>query len=462
MDAALDRSSVVVDGAAGEGAVSVWWRPQNVFLVFMLIFGSAMVFITPPLQAPDEPGHFYRIWQLSEGILLSHDYGADIPKSIHRLVDSYYFQLVNQTANRISWREQWEDFHKPLNAKDVEFQQCMGGALYSPVPYLPQSIGVFVARSLNWAPIGVLYAGRLGGVIGYALLGWLSIRILPVLKWPACIAMTGPMAVFIAAALSADPMSTAIATLTVALSLRMILAAKPPGRGVAIGLGLSVLALALCKPAYLPVALLVWVVPGRNWNSRFWWAWPASIFAVAVVTIMAWSAVTHPMGVREISGGVPPEQFHYVMYHPGTYLANVGRTFWRDYVIVLEEGVGGLGWLDAGMARPFDHVYVAAVIWVVLCYGERFSLPFRGRLAAAVGVVGSFFMITFANYLIWTPPKARFTEGLQGRYFLPLVVLFFVVIQRRGRYAIVPKWVAVGMTGCILLAYWTLLERYYL
>ena len=71
-------------------------------------------------------------------------------------------------------------------------------------------------------------------------------------------------------------------------------------------------------------------------------------------------------------------------------------------------------------------------------------------------------MITFADYLVWTSPKARYTDGLQGRYFLPLVLLFFVVIQRPGRYPIVPKWITLGIIGCILFAYWTLLERYYL
>lgn len=37
------------------------------FLFIFLLFGTLMVFLTPPFQVPDEINHFYRAWQVSTG-----------------------------------------------------------------------------------------------------------------------------------------------------------------------------------------------------------------------------------------------------------------------------------------------------------------------------------------------------------------------------------------------------------
>ena len=39
--------------------------------------------------------------------------------------------------------------------------------------------------------------------------------------------------------------------------------------------------------------------------------------------------------------------------------------------------------------------------------------------------------IFLASYLGWTPPCATFIDGVQGRYFLPIVPLAFLVISAR-------------------------------
>jgi len=261
---------------------------------------------------------------------------------------------------------------------------------------------------------------------------------------------------------SADPMTIAIAFLATALCLRMILAPEPPPIVIAIGLGLTMLALALSKPAYIPLLLLLAVVPARNWNTQRSWLWPVGIAALSLLTAAAWSAAVHPMSVREPGGGIPPEQLRYVLHAPGEFIATMLRTLHRDYSKMARESVGVMGWEDAPMPQLFAWVYMALLIWLALNCDEPISIPLNARVVALVAMVACTFLIVFANYLVWPPPGWRFIEGLQGRYFLPLAPLVLVLLQRRGRYSVVPKWIAIAITTSMLLAIGTLIFRYYL
>src|SRR4029079_8068336 len=56
--------------------------PERTVLVVGLLGGLLFVAATPPFQAPDEPNHFARAYQISEGVLFPRSGGADLPESV--------------------------------------------------------------------------------------------------------------------------------------------------------------------------------------------------------------------------------------------------------------------------------------------------------------------------------------------------------------------------------------------
>ncbi|MER3433396.1 MAG: hypothetical protein C4288_08190 [Leptolyngbya sp. ERB_1_1] len=44
--------------------------PERAFLILSLIFGMMFIIALAPFQSPDEPAHFYRAYQLSEGKII--------------------------------------------------------------------------------------------------------------------------------------------------------------------------------------------------------------------------------------------------------------------------------------------------------------------------------------------------------------------------------------------------------
>ena len=69
-----------------------------------IAFGLVMLIITPPFEAPDEPHHFMRAYQISQGQLLptfrNNKGGDELPESI--LLISRPFDVSRRQRIRIS------------------------------------------------------------------------------------------------------------------------------------------------------------------------------------------------------------------------------------------------------------------------------------------------------------------------------------------------------------------------
>jgi uncharacterized membrane protein len=445
-------------------------RPQNVFAVVTLIFGTALALLTPPFQVPDEAAHFLRVYQLSQGVLLSpkqgDQYGGQVPLSMARFWNEFEF-LKFHPLSKTSFGQVRAEMGRPLNPRETVFMPFPNTALYSPAPYLPQIIGTLAASRLVRSPISLLWAGRLGSVAGYVIIGWLAILATPVLKWPTALVLIGPMALFLAASESADQLTIAIAFLAVALVLRIALAPQPPGWPLTVALGVAMVAMTLCKSAYVPLVALLLAVPPGQWTRRpgagrgMQWAPPLIITAFCLVALFGWSALTHPMSVRERAGD-PMVQVHWVEHNPITYARVLLHTTAERGWNIFFSGIGVLGWVDTTLSTYGLEIYVLAGIWMVLNYDAPLSIPVRLRVAAGVSVLASLVLVATGIYIIWDPAGTPTVEGMQGRYLLPLALPLFILFQRRGRYPAVGGWMAIGMTVVAGYTVIAVVQRYYL
>ena len=67
-------------------------RPELIFAVMALLAGLVLVFVNGPFQAPDEPAHFLRAYQISEGRFFSERVddkaGGQLPAAIRNSLPS--------------------------------------------------------------------------------------------------------------------------------------------------------------------------------------------------------------------------------------------------------------------------------------------------------------------------------------------------------------------------------------
>lgn len=447
------------------------WTPARVFLIAALGFGIPLVFVSPPLTAPDEGRHMARIYTLAVG-QLRLPAGADsrIPRSLVTLSDGIDrlwppLQPRVQRPRRVL-RPLW---NQPLRP-DVQVP-VRNLATYGPLAYTPQVLGFALGRAFEAPPIALVYLGRIANLLAWAFVVAAALRLTPRCGWAFAALALLPMSLFLAASLSADAPANALALLLVASVLR---AGFGPGAHLSprdVGLMcLSAALFGLTKGGYWLMAGLPLLIPGARFRSpRERWAVLAAVAIAAVVPSGLWFAGAQASGYTEAGLGADwAAQLEFVLSHPFGY-AGIFATSWLETGgAYLKTFLGVLGRLDVVLPTWTYAFLTASLLALPLLEARDLdTLDTRRRLwlmaifALCTGTV--FTMIYLSGNAVGAPS----IRGVQGRYLLPLAPLLLVALPARGSSrteehpAFVPLFAAgVAMVGFVSLrALWL---RYYL
>ncbi len=267
-----------------------WPEPSRVFSILAPILGLLFLALTPPFQVPDEPEHFYRAYQLSEGGIRGRAErdggmpraGGVLPKSLKSVAESAMGDIAHNESVKANLAEIRRALAMPLAPHDRSFLDFPTTVLYSPVPYLPQAAAAAAGRLVKAHPLALLYLMRLANLLAWLLLAGAAIKTTPVFQWVFMLLALAPMSLAQAASASADAVTNGAAFLFIALVLRAALGGAPAANRRA---RLSIVALAvsisLCKPVYAILPLFVFIIPAArlggpkgkelSLSSRSWW-----------------------------------------------------------------------------------------------------------------------------------------------------------------------------------------------
>jgi uncharacterized membrane protein len=415
------------------------------FLVFAVVFGLVIVFTIKPIFGNDELVHFPRAFQISEGQfwekhLSGYDYGGQVPVQIKEFNDAFREQIQSPNVDKKRIAELVERYHheKLDRSKGTTEMAFTSAGPYSPWSYLPSASGVFIAKVLNLPIIWYVYLARIACLLVWALLVYFAIRLLSAGKWFLIAAALLPTSIVQATTMGIDGIVTGVSWLIIALTIAVFTKKVVLNAPVFIALLFLSLFLATTKQGYLPIALLPLIIPTKlyNFNNR------KSIvlrclYTISLVLLTVWYLlVTGPVAgimhyVQRPGLHVDSrDQLRFVFSHPL-------QTLW---MILIQPFTFLYGGVYAGFVGVLTNRMVALPGQVMtLLYGalaiglfasERTEQVYeyrkRLRIAAGVAWVGTFILINLALYITFTRVGEGKVEGVQGRYFLPIVPLLLV------------------------------------
>ena len=451
-------------------------RAEQAYLGAGLLFGLALVFLTPPYQVPDEESHFRRAYQIAEGRIISQKRGDFTGDELPVAVEALYRRFKPMQIH-LEEKATIADIRVAADVASVrderEFVVFSNTAIHPPLPYLPQALGVLLARTATTSLLPCLYAGRICNLLASTALVWLSIRVSPVGKWAfAAFALT-PRALSLAASLSSEALTNALSFLLIAYVLSRALA--PRGsiswREVAVTAGLGI-AVGLAKQAYffLPLCYLLVPIGDRAQRARYWTGFGV-VMSATFMAVACWSLVVREIySPADLRFGINPrEQLRLMASNPGEFVLAIFRTlgFLPHYV---EGYLGNLGMLDLRLGIVAEVCQL--LLLMVICFVE-FG-PTAGITLGQAWVAGAVALavtlsIMVIVHLTWDDLGSR-DISIQGRYFIPISPLLGIVLGRlsyflpaAARFAsrLLP---AVSMSGFVLLLTWTLFcvfDRYF-
>ena len=431
-------------------------------LLLVLLLGAAgslpLVLLTPPFQVPDEVQHFYRAYQLSEFHLRAEvqdgKAGGALPASLPQLVKmSVYTQdgvLYPATPAPIARTLQLRSI--PLDPATRQFVAFPGSAFYSPLPYLPQVLGIAVGRQMGAGPLVLLYLGRLFNCLAALGLLGLAVMLMPFAEELVLVAGLLPMSLYLYASLSPDAAVIGCALVFSALAIAAGVRQQWGTRELWAAIALAVVFCPV-KPVYFPMLLMA-AVPGffrRGDTARMLRA-HAILLGIVLGVTGGWALIAKSSITTPLSGAQPSIQLSFVLHHPVFFAGVLAHTLGFVRIALLYfQAVGVMGWLSVPLSPRIVYLLPVISLTVVWRYGnfgplERSTRRALWRLALALACT---FLIVAIIYVMWAHVGQNYAAGVQGRYFIPILVLAGIGLLELvpTRRSSAPRW-----RGLLILA----------
>jgi uncharacterized membrane protein len=419
--------------------------PQRFFLLIGGTLSIALVFITPPFQAPDEATHFYKEVYLSHGHLIAkvlpapHRVGDYLPAKYAQTASNYTYMALNPSQKMHSTILH-KDLSHPLSDNTPTLTDFENTAQYAPLAYLPQALSIFIARIFTGSVLLQMYAARLATAVCWTLLAFLAIRFLPFAHWGAVALSMTPLALFLSSSCSNDAITFGICFLFISLVLRAIVSKKRLSRNLKLGIILSGLGLGLCKPPYLLLILLAAAIPSRKFvTKRQYGVFLTKLFTGTLLLSLVWVLLAHKITLNFYPGSDSIGQVNFIFHHPLSTLKMLLLTmFISPYGNdMLVQVIGLKAWVSA-----ITPLWIIGLSYLLILIGTLY-IP-RGRrptlsspplrwLSVLIFVSG-IFAVWLLLYITYTPVGLNTVVGLNGRYFVPF---FYLIIPLLGSTSLI-------------------------
>lgn len=426
--------------------VALCEQPHRLYLSVALVGALSFALITPPFQGPDEQAHYLRVQYIAHGYFIpvnAKDTGASLPVSIEKVLKSTFFidDIRGKSAEKYELNRTKEAMNQPLNPAQ-RYQPPM--VSYNFLTYLPAVPSVFLTNIVNLSPVISLYIARISLAIAAIFISYVAIKLLPTRKYLFVSIALLPMMLFQQAVVGTDGVSYALLMLFMAYLLRLYTQTEVITRTQWLRFVAICGAVVWSKPLlylFLPLSVLLF-------KKQHAWRWLAVAATVGILLFGANMLMVRNAGQYDYEsgqGGVgAPENVQAVQQlanlkqHP----KRAARVFWNSYMTSFGDDevrgvIGTFGAADTMYPLWMSYVYVFAFGGVALLSLDQkrrnLSIPHSWRWLAIGLALLHFVAVNIAIYLTYTPYNFDIIYGVQGRYFLPtLIIVLCAVCLGRG------------------------------
>ncbi len=438
-----------------DNAVEVF--AHRVFPVALLILGVAFMLFFPPRAVPDEDYHFG--YSYSYANLLDPTYGEmDIRKEDDLLIRDtalfsremkadYWLRLQEgvpifaQNGEKIPY-----EFDNTVQDRPIVRPILSGGYMNNPPQLkLASGVGILLGRALNLSGIVVYFLGRLFNFLFAFALIVLAVRLIPVGKNIMMAVALLPMTLHLLGSYSYDAGIIGLSFLLIALLVRIIAHEEKASRKYLVATCATAVLLAPCKVVYVPICILALCVPTTRFSSsREMLVWKASMLLLPLfcIGLLRMTSIVHVSGADGSSGQTVTrfgnEQGTYykmtdVVQRPLHTAYVFLRTLYENIDAYFLTTVGGaLASMQGNIFAKNVQVFAYALM---LCFAtipsadDDGTFKWRERLVS----LAIFIMVAVATMLAlmvsWTFVTEDVIEGVQGRYFLPVLPLLLLALR---------------------------------
>lgn len=397
------------------------------FVVVALILGIGIGTLVIPLTKYDEHTHFWRAYEISRRHLTS-SWKTTLPKSVIDLVigdDGVYH------INDRKYSDLQENLTKKLEPK-VEEPLFVGGAgAYSPFNYIPQLVGITLGRIMHLNPVMIAYLGRLTNFLAFILIVYIAIKIMPKEKWKNIIMVIAllPMTLNLATSMSPDSLAISLSMLLISYIFKLKYGEKNIKFSQICIVSVLCIMTSLVKIAYLPLVVLFLLIPSDKFkNKKVYYSLFVAIILFTVIINLVWMAIAGQGGTAATRTN-PTEQIYFILSNPLGFLSNLGYTLLENINEYVTTMVGGWNTTSFG-----EILLIIALVFTMLAQNvneedKSIILNKKDKIIIGIAIILCILLIFAGLYVQWTISRFNRVEGIQGRYFIPILAGLLILFE---------------------------------
>ena len=404
---------------------------ENKFLIIALLFGFISILLIPPFQSPDELSHYQRAYSVSQGQLYysikDGGKGLYIDDELTKYI-SKFDRISGSISEKHSYSDLYLDQEMPKlpTAKSHEFFSTVETSF---IAYIPSAIGILVSKVFRHVVFHTsttysysLYFARMFDLFLFIGLMYFAIKKTPVLKKTLVTVGLLPMSIMLSSSCSYDGLIIGSSSLLFAHIMSLIYKPKELFNYKYMILFIIIgFMLFFIKYIYILLLLLLLFVPDNKFKSKKdKYIKICSIFGIILLIYFIFRI---PNYINSVAGS-PNEQIKFIVSNPFKYIKILFKSMYMKFGIQLAWILGGFGNLDTHFP---GFIYFAMFIYLVALFlfdssssNEKCNYKFKIFVFLII-----FLIITgiyTALYVVWTPVGNDIIEGVQGRYFIPVLV----------------------------------------
>lgn len=418
----------------------------KVALVVIIIFGLICSLIVPILYHDDEREHLTRAEITSEGVIFPDWIGDE--KGIDRLFNHTSGATSNELNkgvgfNTISSMKFFEENSrltifqvKGHGTEKINQSVYLRGSAFEQNPfygYLPQAIGILVAKLLNLNVIWILWLGRIFNLIFYASIVSLAIKKAPCLKLPligvACI----PVSIYHGASVSIDAMIFGLGLLSISYFMYLYMSDEKSleNKHIVIFSGICLL-LGLCKLPYLAFIFLLLFIPKKNFRQYNILSILLGVLVVGIIGVL-WSRYSTPTLMHSWRSSYnlinSTLQMDFLIHNPPQILEFLKHTVTGGLEFINElfnfDYHNAESFIRYGFLTSLLEIFLAIFLFV---YPSDFKFDLKAKLGALFVFLIIYYGTFFIQLLTWANVGYMYVN-VHMRYFIPLLALIPIFIQ---------------------------------
>ena len=415
-------------------------KVEHFYLLISIIYSFIIMFIIPPIEIPDGNFHYINAIHFSQ-LDLTRNFKEQFDES--NIVVPSNYKCINyanpQKMDKVYSSKQIYDCLK--EGKNIKTNDYHVNDRYK-LGYIFSSLGYKIFDVFTNSPLILFYSGRLFNTLISILMIFFAIKLAPRYKEVLLAVATIPVFIQQMISYSYDSLLNSSVLLVIGIILNLIYNKDSNKKLMYFLLFILAIIIGNIKYLYLSVYLLLLYVPGdKKKYKKYLLIGLLIVIGVLVGESLLNCIINKTNVVNATSNVVKETNISYLLKNPLQlfpiiFNTLVGQTYY--YIVGL---FGYFGWF---VYRLEDFYIIAYVLFIIYLINgsKRIESNKSSRVINILGLLLSIGAIFGALYFYYSKVGLDYVDGVQGRYFIPLLIPFmFVFMPMKNRYELNNKFI---------------------